>query len=89
MHGELGRALCQDCSASRIWLDDIAEHSQCLACGARGRLRPDVVWFGEMPYRMEETSEALGGCELFAAIGTSAASIRPPASRKRHAPPAP
>jgi NAD-dependent deacetylase len=34
-------------------------------------LRPDVVWFGEMPYRMEEIGDALTGCDLFAAIGTS------------------
>ena len=49
----------------------IRDRSKCPACGAVGRLRPDVVWFGEMPYRMEEISEALVGCELFAAIGTS------------------
>jgi NAD-dependent deacetylase len=71
MHGELGRALCQDCSASNTWPDDIADHSECPACGTRGRLRPDVVWFGEMPYRMEEIGEALTGCDMFAAIGTS------------------
>ena len=71
MHGELGRALCQACGQSSAWANDIAVQSKCPACGAVGRLRPDVVWFGEMPYRMEEISEALGGCKLFAAIGTS------------------
>ena len=34
-------------------------------------MRPDVVWFGEMPYRMEEIYEALGACDLFISIGTS------------------
>ncbi|TPN83285.1 NAD-dependent deacylase [Mesorhizobium sp. CU2] len=71
MHGELGRALCLACGESHPWKDDIAAQSKCPGCGAAGRLRPDVVWFGEMPYRMEEIGEALGGCDLFAAIGTS------------------
>lgn len=71
MHGELGRALCQDCGASSAWAGDIAVQSECPACGAKGRLRPDVVWFGEIPYRMEEIGEALAHCDLFAAIGTS------------------
>jgi len=71
MHGELGRALCLACGQSSPWQDDITANSKCMACGMTGQLRPDVVWFGEMPYRMEEISEALAGCDLFAAIGTS------------------
>ena len=43
---------------------------RCPSCGARAT-RPDVVWFGEMPYRMEEIGAALAGCAVFAAIGTS------------------
>jgi NAD-dependent deacetylase len=34
-------------------------------------LRPDVVWFGEMPYRMDEVYAALERCRIFVAIGTS------------------
>ena len=34
-------------------------------------MRPDVVWFGEMPHEMERIYEALGRCDLFVAIGTS------------------
>ena len=34
-------------------------------------MRPDVVWFGEMPYQMERISEALTACDLFLSIGTS------------------
>ncbi|RWL44830.1 MAG: NAD-dependent deacylase [Mesorhizobium sp.] len=78
MHGELGRALCLGCGESSAWADDITVQSQCPACGAGGRLRPDVVWFGEMPYRMEEIGDALTGCDLFAAIGTSG-SVHPAA----------
>ncbi|MER8384694.1 NAD-dependent deacylase [Mesorhizobium sp. M0166] len=71
MHGELDHALCLGCGQSSAWADDIAAHSACPACGAKGQLRPDVVWFGEMPYRMEEIGEALTRCDLFVAIGTS------------------
>jgi NAD-dependent deacetylase len=34
-------------------------------------VRPDVVWFGEMPYHMDEIWQRLAGCGLFVAIGTS------------------
>jgi NAD-dependent deacetylase len=34
-------------------------------------MRPDVVWFGEMPYHMDRIYEALGSCDLFLSIGTS------------------
>jgi NAD-dependent deacetylase len=34
-------------------------------------MRPANVWFGEMPYRMEEIYAALTACDLFVSIGTS------------------
>ena len=36
-----------------------------------GRMRPHVVWFGEMPFYMEEIYTALERCDLFISIGTS------------------
>ena len=42
----------------------------CPSCGAP-RTRPDIVWFGEIPYRMEEIAEALWQADLFVSIGTS------------------
>ena len=45
--------------------------SRCPACGSAGQLRPDVVWFGEMPYQMDRIYRALGTVELFISIGTS------------------
>ena len=45
--------------------------SICPSCSAAGRLRPDIVWFGEMPYRMDEVHAALERCAIFIAIGTS------------------
>ena len=38
-----------------------------------GQVRPDIVWFGEMPYEMERIDEALQRCDLFVSIGTSGA----------------
>ena len=47
------------------------ENSECPSCEKIGTLRPDIVWFGEMPYHMEEIEKALSHCAIFAAIGTS------------------
>jgi NAD-dependent deacetylase len=45
----------------------------CPACQAEGQVRPDIVWFGEMPYEMERIDDALQRCDLFVSIGTSGA----------------
>jgi NAD-dependent deacetylase len=71
MHGELTRSLCTACGDARECRDELAAGLACAACGAVGCLRPDVVWFGEMPRRMDEIMAALRKCDLFVAIGTS------------------
>lgn len=70
MHGRLSRALCAACGCR--WEAPLVMHEgdPCPACGACAT-RPDVVWFGEMPHRMEEIDAALSACELFVSIGTS------------------
>ncbi|MCY7271413.1 MAG: NAD-dependent protein deacylase, partial [Sphingomonas bacterium] len=45
----------------------------CPACGEMGSVRPDIVWFGEMPYEMGAIEAALMACDLFVSIGTSGA----------------
>jgi len=71
MHGELLKALCARCGARRAWADDLEIATPCRACGVAGGMRPDVVWFGEMPYAMERIYEHLIGSDLFLSIGTS------------------
>jgi len=72
MHGEIAKALCSGCGARHEWgLADITLESRCPACGEAAVLRPDVVWFGEMPYHMEAILAALEDCDLFLSIGTS------------------
>ena len=73
MHGELRSAWCLDCDARMPWEADLSSGPACPACGERGRLRPDIVWFGEMPYEMERIDRALLDADLFVSIGTSGA----------------
>lgn len=71
MHGELGAVLCQHCGERRPALEDYDGASSCTRCNEPGGLRPDVVWFGEMPYHMAEIEAHISRCSLFLAIGTS------------------
>jgi len=71
MHGELLKALCAQCEARHPWHDDLSVEIRCPSCGKAGGLRPDVVWFGEMPYHMDEIYDVLAKADLFASIGTS------------------
>ncbi|RMF72336.1 MAG: NAD-dependent deacylase [Alphaproteobacteria bacterium] len=73
MHGELKKARCLSCDVASPWEDDILPESACPACGATGRLRPHVVWFGEIPLHLDEIDRELGSCDLFVSIGTSGA----------------
>ena len=70
MHGELRRARCVACAGTMPWMADLSTATPCPACGAAA-LRPDVVWFGELPMGMDRIAAALAGCELFVSIGTS------------------
>ncbi len=72
MHGELQRALCTACGTAPAWTGALSDDPPCPRCGA-ARLRPDIVWFGEMPYHMDEIEMAIGRCDLFVSIGTSGA----------------
>jgi NAD-dependent deacetylase len=73
MHGALLRSRCTACGAGAECRDDLSTGLACAACGRTGGLRPDVVWFGEMPLGLDEIDAALSGSTLFVAIGTSGA----------------
>ena len=72
MHGEHLNAWCLACDARSPWRGPLLDRPPCPACGVRA-LRPDVVWFGEMPYRLDEIYAALREADLFVSIGTSGA----------------
>lgn len=70
MHGELMRQLCGDCEDRRECRGNLSVAMACPSCGATA-LRPDVVWFGEIPYQMDRIWAALAHADLFVSIGTS------------------
>lgn len=70
MHGTLAGALCAACAHCWTAPPEMAPGHPCPACAAPAA-RPDVVWFGEMPYHMEEIWDLLRAADVFAAIGTS------------------
>jgi NAD-dependent protein deacetylase/lipoamidase len=71
MHGEATKVSCMDCQSRQHWLDDLSTETTCPQCHRKGRLRPDVVWFGELPYHMDRISDLLSTADLFLSIGTS------------------
>ncbi len=71
MHGIYTQARCNDCGHALDWPGDMSVEDICSGCSRAGGLRPNVVWFGEMPMQMERIYEALRSCDLFISIGTS------------------
>ena len=72
MHGALLSALCAACGATLAWADPLPPGTECPTCHGPA-LRPDIVFFGEMPYRMDAIEAALERADLFVSIGTSGA----------------
>ncbi|KQB12804.1 NAD-dependent deacylase [Rhodobacter capsulatus] len=70
MHGTLRGALCATCDHRWPAPAEMAPQDSCPRCG-HPATRPDIVWFGEMPCRMEEIWTALRAADLFVSIGTS------------------
>ena len=73
MHGELLKGWCLACDERFAWAGPMGQEAHCTACAAVGTVRPDIVWFGEMPFAMDCIERALRGADLFVSIGTSGA----------------
>lgn len=71
MHGELLKARCVNTQNVRDIRADLSTGSVCACCGQAGTLRPHIVWFGEIPMRLEEIYAALATCHTFVSVGTS------------------
>jgi len=74
MHGEILKGFCDACDSDRFTVKaNLTTTDKCQTCGQAGRVRPDVVWFGEMPYHLDAIYAALSSADLFVSIGTSGA----------------
>ena len=73
MHGILTSMLCGNCGHRWGHLEDASPKMLCPKCHVKGSPRPDIVWFGEMPYAMHVIEQRISDCDLFVSIGTSGA----------------
>ncbi|YCM46502.1 NAD-dependent deacylase [Verrucomicrobiaceae bacterium 227] len=71
MHGELLRKKCLWCHAGSDCHEDILRTDICSNCKRDGGMRPDIVWFGEIPKYLDEIGSALASATHFISIGTS------------------
>ncbi|AFJ47471.1 Sir2 family NAD+-dependent deacetylase [Shimwellia blattae] len=71
MHGELLKVRCAWSGQVLDWTGDVQPDDRCHCCQFPARLRPHVVWFGEMPLGMDEIYQAIADADIFIAIGTS------------------
>ncbi len=71
MHGRIDETVCLKCGHVMKTLDKSFFDEACEKCGAKGFLKPNIVFFGEMPMFMNEISKMLQTCDLFVAVGTS------------------
>ncbi|MGI9250552.1 MAG: Sir2 family NAD+-dependent deacetylase [Pseudohongiellaceae bacterium] len=71
LHGELLKMRCLHTQQVYDIREDLDQTSECRCCQATGSLRPHIVWFGEMPFHIEQIANALSRCDLFISIGTS------------------
>lgn len=73
MHGSLNHCYCTSCESGYSMQEINRSEALPLCPACQGLLRPDIVWFGEVPYYLPEIEEALKSCEIFLIIGTSGA----------------
>jgi NAD-dependent deacetylase len=71
MHGELMKSRCEACPLPPF--ADSAAHRSIPRCRCGARIRPHIVWFGEVPFEMKRIARELDACDVFVTIGSSGA----------------
>jgi NAD-dependent deacetylase len=76
MHGELAKSRCESLACESGPFDDtkLYETPESIArCSCGARIRPHIVWFGEVPFFLEQIAAAIATCDVFVTIGSSGA----------------
>jgi NAD-dependent deacetylase len=76
MHGELFKSRCEDETCSALPFEDAGEYRGLDAiprCRCGARIRPHIVWFGEVPFELESIGAALMASAVFMTVGSSGA----------------
>ena len=71
MHGRIDETVCLKCGHVIKTLEESHIDDVCENCGRAGFLKPNIVFFGEMPMFMNEIEKMLQTCDIFIAVGTS------------------
>ena len=71
MHGRIDETVCLKCGHVIKTLEESHFDDVCENCGRAGFLKPNIVFFGEMPMFMNEIEKMLQTCDIFIAVGTS------------------
>lgn len=73
MHGELAKSRCEH-ECGRPPVEDRAVYAsldEIPRCPCGGRLRPHIVFFGEMPLQMDRIQREIGNATMMIVVGTS------------------
>ena len=74
MHGRLGSLRCEETGRSEVRMGegDLGEaFVTCRCCANASRMRPDIVWFGEIPMEMDAIYSEVESCDVFIVVGSS------------------
>ena len=71
MHGSLDKCFCMNCGAEYKFNFDLSTEFVCKKCNVKGKVRVDIVWFGEQPKYLDKIYKYLDRTDVFLSIGTS------------------
>ena len=74
MHGRLQALRCETTGLSEVRMGEHdlgGDFVLCNCCAVSSRMRPDIVWFGEIPMEMDVIYREVEKCDVFIVIGSS------------------